>query len=171
VPATLCCILGCQRREADPKESDLLRLAPDDSGGPGVIGATPTIHEVGSTARARDYTLSVRSVKVCGADPVFRPPPGVIRVGVEVQIAGLSEHQVPVNPFYAMVVAPSGQRFEATLAGCKPGLRAQRVTGGVSAQGWVSFDVPAQHGTHLTFTYSPVVIGVGREELRFALDG
>jgi hypothetical protein len=153
--------LSCQTK-AEPTSQDL--LAPGGS----VVGLTPAVHPVGATANARDYTLRVHNVRECAVEAHFRPPAGIKRLGVEVEMGGTSVREVPFNPFYATLVTPEGERYEPTLAGCQPGVRASRVRDGQTGRGWLSFDVPAT-ASRLTLSYNPVVIGVGQEELLFEL--
>lgn len=131
-----------------------------------VIGVSAEVHPLGATGQARDYSLRVLNVRDCNVEPHFRPPKGVVKVGVEVEIAGLSPKEVPVNPFYARLVSADGARYEASLAGCQPVLEASRVTEGQTKAGWLTFDVPAD-ASRLRLAYEPVVIGVGKEELLF----
>lgn len=164
VPALLAWVtaslLGCAK--AQPHE--------EPSGGAAVVGGEQAVHPLGATGSARDYTLKVLGVQDCQVEPHFAPPAGVRKLGVEVELAGVSVREVPVNPFYARIVAPSGERYEATLAGCRPGLRAGRVHEGQRLRGWLTFDVPIGID-RLQLSYEPVVLGVGREELRFDLGG
>lgn len=162
--------LAACKSKKQPKAENLLRS--DTTSMPAtVVGAGNELHDVGETAAARDYRLKVLNVKACTVAPPFAPAPGIEKVGVEIELLGVTERQVPVNPFYAQLENSKGTRFEATLAGCQPGLEAQQITQGQTVRGWISFDLPAQHRRELTFTYSPVVIGVGREEVRFSLEG
>jgi hypothetical protein len=126
------------------------------------------VHELGATASARDYTLRVLNVQDCRVAPHFAPPAGLKKLGVEVEIGGASQREVPVNPFYASLADASGERYEATLSGCSPALPAGRVVDGQSRRGWLSFDVPVSVG-RLELSYEPMVLGVGREQLRFDL--
>lgn len=153
------CLAACER-ESEP--TNVLR------GEASLVGTGSALHELGVTARARDYTLRVLNVQDCHVAPHFAPPAGVKKLGVEVEIAGTTAHEVPVNPFYASVISASGERYEATLAGCSPALSAGRVVEGQVRRGWLTFDVPVAAGA-LQLSYEPVVIGVGREQLRFDL--
>lgn len=155
-------VAACREERPDPP--DLL-----GAGAP-ILGASERVHELGVTASARDYTLRVLNVDACRVAPHFAPPPGVEKLGVEVEIAGVSQSEVPVNPFYASVIATSGERYEATLSGCSPALPAGRVSEGQTQRGWLTFDVPSSVG-RLELSYEPVVLGVGREQLRFDLGG
>jgi hypothetical protein len=145
---------------------------PEESqaGGAALVGAEQSVYPLGSLGSARDYSLKVLAVQDCQVEPHFAPPTGVRKLGVEVEVSGLSTRDVPVNPFYARVVAPSGERYESTLAGCRPALRAGRVHDGERVRGWLTFDVPVGID-RLELSYEPVVLGVGREELRFDLGG
>jgi hypothetical protein len=87
---------------------------------------------------------------------------------VEVFLEGRTSLEVPANPFYAMLIGPSGERYESTLAGCKPALRATQLEQGERAEGFVSFVVPQGAGTY-KLHYRPAIIGVTDEEARFDL--
>jgi hypothetical protein len=134
-----------------------------------IVADHTKVHELGETARGPHFELSVKNVKTCSVEPHFQPPAGVRKLGVELEIAGLSDTQVPVNPFYAIVQAEDGTRFEATLAGCTPVLEATRVTAGQHASGWVTFDVPDEMRA-AELSYSPVMIGAKRSAVIFSLE-
>jgi hypothetical protein len=158
----LCVLLSaCEQHHEDPP--NLLQ------GQPTIVGTAAQVYELGATAHARDYSLRVLNVQECHVAPHFAPPPGLKKLGIEVEIGGSSAREVPVNPFYAVVVASSGERYEATLAGCSPALPAGRVVEKQTQRGWLTFDVPVSVG-RLELSYEPVVLGVGREQVRFDLD-
>lgn len=133
-----------------------------------IVGAQKPVHSPGELGVARDYTMSVESVQPCAVERPFRPEPGIDKLGVEVVIEGKSEREVPVNPFYATLRDGTDETYSSTLAGCRPVLEAVRVTRGDKARGFITFDVP-KSARKLEMTYNPVVIGGGREELKFDL--
>ncbi|HEX2735908.1 MAG TPA: DUF4352 domain-containing protein [Polyangiaceae bacterium] len=157
--ATLC---ACQRNTS----TDATSLgAPQAS----VAGLTARTYRLGETATTPFYRLTIRRVTTCTVDPPFKPAEGVKRIGIDVTIEGVSDSEVPVNPFYALVADRGGQRYEATLAGCKPVLAATRVARGQTESGWISFDVPAEiEGAEVS--YAPAVLGAGKPEVVFALE-
>lgn len=133
------------------------------------IAGTDGVFEPGQTAETAHFSMLVHGTKRCDVEPHFQPPAGIQKFGVEVTITGLSALEVPVNPFYALLTDEKGERYEATLVGCTPQLKAQRVARGRSARGWATFQVPeASRG--LKFSYSPTVIGAKRQDVLFALD-
>jgi len=135
---------------------------------PSIVGASARIAQVGETASSPFFDMIVKRVKTCSVEAHFQPPIGVRKLGVEVELIGKTEAQVPANPFYALLSTQDGERFEATLAGCKPVLKASQVTEGERVSGWITFDVPdSARGTELH--YAPVIIGGGRPELVFSL--
>lgn len=156
--ASVTCV-GC-------KERDTAQQAPTPAR---VVPATPEPVGLGEIARNAYFELVVSDARPCRTEPPFAPAAGFERLGVSVKIQGLSTLDVPVNPFYAALRDASGQRFEATLAGCTPALRAGRVTQGEQTEGWVSFDVPQSRGA-LEFRYEPLLIGVGRITTLHRLD-
>jgi hypothetical protein len=134
--------------------------------GTAVLGLDDRVHPVGELGHARDYTMSVESVKDCPLDPPFAPKRGFIKVGIEVSIEGASALEVPVNPFYGTLTDATGETYPATLAGCEPGLPSIRIVLGQKARGFVTFEIPkAAH--KLELRYSPLVIGPGVETLKF----
>ncbi len=134
-----------------------------------VVGLEDRIYRIGETAANEVFQVRVLGVKTCTVEAHFQPPPGVRKLGVEVEISALSEAEVPVNPFYALIVDREGDRFEPTLAGCRPVLEAKRIQAQQSVRGWISFDVP-EDLREGRFRYAPVVLGVGEKQLEFALD-
>ena len=124
---------------------------------------------VGDTARATDYELTVKSVKECKVEAYFQPKPGSIKLGIQVGLAGISEHDVPVSPFHAQLESSDGTRYSSTLAGCRPILPSVRVAKGESAEGWISFELP-KSASGLSLVYEPVIIGGARQTLRIALN-
>jgi hypothetical protein len=110
------------------------------------------------------FQLRVLRTKTCSVEPHFQPPAGVRKLGVEVELAAVTDAQVPANPFYAQVSDERGQRYEPTLAGCTPPLEAARLDKDEKVSGWITFDVPETLG-NARFSYAPVVIGVGKPEL------
>jgi hypothetical protein len=141
----------------------------EPSGATQVVGATDSVYQVGQRATNGVFELTVKGVKTCGVEPHFQPPLGVQKLGVEIELRGLTDAQVPANPFYALIVDAGGQRFEASLSGCKPVLAARRLQHGESITGWVSFDVPESLES-ARFRYEPVVIGAGNPSLTFEID-
>jgi hypothetical protein len=91
-----------------------------------------------------------------------------VKVGIELSVEGTSAVEVPVNPFYATLSNSSGETFANTLAGCEPGLPSVRVTAGVKARGFVTFEIPRE-ARKLELKYAPIIIGRGAEEVRFAV--
>lgn len=134
-----------------------------------LLGLEPRAHPPGELGRAPDYTMSVEGTKECVLDGPFRARPGHVKLGVEIVIEGTSAREVPVNPFYGRLELPGGSSYPPTLAGCEPSLPAIRVTGGRKARGYVTFELPVG-ARRAELRYSPVVIGPGAEELRFALE-
>jgi hypothetical protein len=151
-------VLGCEQVEPSSEASTV---------DPPVVGGPANPVAIGAVAVAEDYEMSVEGVRDCALPPPFEARKGHKKVAVEVVIEGKSAREVPVNPFYASVESAEGA-FEATLAGCKPMLRPERVTRGKKARGIITFEVP-NSARRLRLTYAPTIIGSGREDLRFDL--
>jgi hypothetical protein len=123
---------------------------------------------MGELGRAHDYVMSVDSVKDCATDEVTSGKKPRSAMGVEVDIQGTSDLQIPANVFYATAEDANGDRYVATLTGCEPGLPALLVTRGHSAHGFITFEVP-KLSRNIEVHYAPPVVGRGTEELRFSV--
>lgn len=150
---------GCSKEDAAP---------PGAASDVRIVGMGEPPAEVGDVVSNAAFAMSVHRVKPCTVEPHLRPPVGVRKLGVHVTLEAVSSAQVPANVFYALLVAPDGERYEATLAGCRPVLEAQQLVEGEKTTGWITFDVP-ESVTRARFRYAPVVIGVGRPHLEFEL--
>lgn len=132
------------------------------------FGPSPASHAVGERAESRDYFMTLVRVTTCDVEPHFRPARGRIKLGLEVLIEARSLREVPANQFLATLRDAQARDYQADLAGCTPTLRADRLTQNQKAQGFITFEVPVD-ATGLVMTYAPFVVGVGSEELTFAL--
>jgi hypothetical protein len=132
------------------------------------LGPGPEQHAVGSQARARDYAVTVHGAAPCDVEPHLRPKAGTIKLGVEIEVEGLSEREVPANALYAALHDSENEKYSATLAGCAPVLRASRVNAGKRARGLVTFDVP-EGVRGLVMTYEPFIVGSATQKLEFSL--
>jgi hypothetical protein len=133
-----------------------------------IVGLDTRVHPLGELGQARDYSMSVESVKDCPMEPPFAPKRGNAKVGLEVSLQGVSDREVPVNAFYATLSDARGDSYSATLAGCEPALPSLRLTRGQTARGFVTFEIPRVAGK-LELRYAPLVIGPGTEELKFGI--
>lgn len=178
---TICCLIGCNKTEATPSQ------ASDRSASPApVTGSTPELeltrpdieaptlappaaaHPVGERGVARDYFMTLISVKECRVEPHFKAKPGHLKLGLEVLLEGRTQQEVPTNPFSATLRDDQDREYSADLAGCTPTLRADRITLEKRAHGFITFEIPSD-ATGLRMKYSPFVMGVGAEELEFSL--
>jgi hypothetical protein len=133
-----------------------------------MLGTEARVHPIGELAIAPDYTMSLESDKECPLDSPFAPKRGYVKIGLELSVEGTSAVEIPVNPFYASLYDAGGTVYTSTLAGCEPGLPSIRVTAGKKARGFVTFEIPtASH--RLELRYTPLIIGRGAEELKFAV--
>jgi hypothetical protein len=140
----------------DPKRSPN-RMAPDE--------AQFAAGEWGSTA---DYRMRFLTVKECEVESYFAPQEGHIKLGIEVELEGLSSGEVPANQLHAALVDGEGARFAPTLAGCRPALPAGRVTKGKATRGFVTFEVP-KAASGLVLRYEPFILGRADGALSFTL--
>ena len=97
-----------------------------------------------------------------------KPKKGNIKLGVEMQIEGTADKDVPVNPFYAKVTDADGYSYTSTFGGCDPELKSVRVNKGEKARGWVTFEVPDK-AKDLKLTYNPCIISTVKQEVKFDL--
>jgi hypothetical protein len=123
---------------------------------------------LGERAEARDYFLTLVRVTPCAVEPHFSPAAGRVKLGLDVLIEAKNAREVPSNPFLARLRDAQTRDYGADLAGCTPTLRADRLSGSERASGFITFELP-EDATGLVMTYSPFVVGVGLEELSFAL--
>ena len=136
---------------------------------PPSLGPPPTVHAVGQQGQARDYFMTLIGVRRCDVEPHFRAASGHVKLGAQVRIEGRTPKEVPVNPLLGTLEDSEHQRYRADLAGCTPSLPAGRVASGQLAEGFISFEVPLG-ASGLVMTYAPFVLGMGAEELRFAVE-
>lgn len=166
---------ACQRaqhnRDDDPPHDpnfDAPRAITTSATGSPVVGNEPGYTSPNETAQLPHFSMRLGELKNCQVEPYLSPKPGQTVLGVEVVLEGKAQLEVPANPFYATLLGPSGEQFESTLAGCKPGLSATQLTQGKRAQGFVSFVVP-ERMREFRLVYSPAIIGINKEEARFQL--
>jgi hypothetical protein len=105
-----------------------------------------------------DFVLEIETPARCPAAGPLSPARSMKRISVPVMVRGLGARRVPVGPLTLSLEDPDGHVYRATLAGCAPGLPTRRVTGGETASGAVSFDVPElfQRGE---LVYEPFIVG------------
>jgi hypothetical protein len=161
--AVLVVTVGCAKSHADNQVGAASGAAQE------VLGLDTRVHPVGELGQARDYSMSVDSIKDCPLEPPFAPKRGNSKVGLEISLQGTSDREVPVNVFYATLHDARGDTFSATLAGCEPALPSVRLTRGKTTRGFVTFEIP-KSAEKLELHYSPLVIGPGTEELKFAIN-
>lgn len=135
---------------------------------PRTLGLSATSHAVGERAESRDYFMTLIALSTCEVEPHFRPAGGRIKLGLDVLIEARGVREVPANPFLARLRDAEGRDYQADIAGCTPTLRAERLAANDKARGFITFEVP-QDANGLVMTYAPFVVGVGLEELSFAL--
>lgn len=112
--------------------------------------------------------MTIENVKECKVPYYFKPKKGNIKLGVEVQLEGSADKDVPVNPFYAKVTDGDGYSYTSTFGGCDPELKSVRITKGEKAKGWITFEVP-QKASSLKLTYNPFIISTVKQEVKFDL--
>lgn len=135
---------------------------------PSPLAPSAAAHAVGERAESRDYFMTLVRVTTCDVEPHFRPPTGRIKLGLEVLVEARGPREVPTNPFLATLRDSEARDYQADIAGCTPTLRADRLAKNDQARGFITFEVPSD-ATGLVMTYAPFVVGVGLEELTFAL--
>ncbi len=123
----------------------------------------------GAWAKSDDYRMRVVAVRACEVEPHFAPQKGHLKLGVELEMAGTSKHEVPSNPLHATLVDAEGNEYPATLAGCLPSLPAKRIKESETTRGFVTFEVPENAGA-LVLRYAPFVIGRADATLAFDVE-
>jgi hypothetical protein len=164
--------LACKSKKSPPPTTSPVTDPNTPTGNP---TSTPTsnfdsskVYKVGETAKAPDFSMSIENVKECKVPYYFKPKKGNIKLGVEVQIEGTADKDVPVNPFYAKVTDADGYSYTSTFGGCDPELKSVRVNKGEKARGWITFEVP-EKGKDLKLTYNPFIISTVKQEVKFDL--
>ncbi len=122
----------------------------------------------GEWGTKEDYRMRVVAVRECEVESYFAPREGHLKLGVEVELSGASDKDVPSNPLHASLVDSEGQRYEATLAGCRPSLSPLRIKRGESARGFITFELP-KTATGLVLRYEPFIVGRADTTLAFEL--
>lgn len=175
-----CSLTSCSKTDATPAPAGGQSAVPLETGSalqldltrPNVKAPTlapaPVAYPVGERGIARDYFMTLISVKECQVEPHFRPKAGHLKLGLEVLLEGRTLQEVPTNPFSATLRDAQDRDYQVDLAGCTPTLRADRVTRDQQARGFITFEVP-DDATGLKLKYAPFVVGVGPEELEFSL--
>jgi len=135
---------------------------------PRSLALSAAAYAIGERAESRDYAMTLVAVTTCEVEPHFRPARGRIKLGLEVLIEASGPREVPANPFLATLRDAQARDYQADIAGCTPTLRASRLAQKDTARGYITFEVPSD-AIGLTMTYAPFVVGVGLEELTFAL--
>lgn len=135
---------------------------------PVVVSASLAPVRFGEEAKTPYYRIRLLNWKPCAVEAHLEPPPGVRKVAVEVELTASGTTEVPSNPFYALLADRDGKLFESTLAGCPPLLEATRLSGGRSARGWITFDVPESAVPH-ALVYQPAVIGITAPKVELLL--
>ncbi len=110
--------------------------------------------------------MRVVSVSECAVESYFAPHEGHIKLGIEVELAGSSDKEVPSSPLHATLLDGDGTRYEATLAGCRPSLSPKRIKQGETSRGFVTFEIP-KDARSLVLRYEPFVVGRAETDLAF----
>jgi hypothetical protein len=126
------------------------------------------IYKVGEKAQAPDFSMSIENVKECKVPYYFKAKKGNIKLGVEVELEGSADKDVPVNPFYAKITDGDGYSYTSTFGGCTPDLKSVRINKGEKARGWITFEVPDK-AKGLKLTYNPFIISTVKQEVKFDL--
>ncbi|HMR77217.1 MAG TPA: DUF4352 domain-containing protein [Polyangiaceae bacterium] len=163
-------LLACKKKAPPPPAPTTAETTPLNTG-----TTTPTtpvesnkVWNVGEKATAPDYAMVIDNVKECKVKYYFRAKKGNIKLGIETTIEGTADKDVAVNPFYAKITDSEGYSYTSTFGGCTPDLKSVRVGKGEKAKGWITFEVP-KNATGLKLSYNPIIIGSGKQQLKFDL--
>lgn len=163
-------LLACKKKSA-PTTTATPTTA--ETASTGTASDTPAfdsskIYKVGDKAQAPDFSMSIENVKECKVPYYFKPKKGNIKLGVEVQLEGSADKDVPVNPFYAKITDGDGYSYTSTFGGCSPELKSVRINKGEKARGWITFEIP-EKSKGLKLTYNPFIISTVKQEVKFDL--
>ncbi len=163
-------LLACKKKSPPPPAPTTAETPTTNTGTTTTTKPTPSnkVWNVGEKATAPDYAMTIENVKECKVKYYFRAKKGNIKLGVEVNVEGTADKDVAVNPFYAKVTDSEGYSYTSTFGGCTPDLKSVRVGKGEKAKGWVTFEVPKK-ASGLKLTYNPIIIGAGKQQLKFDL--
>jgi Domain of unknown function (DUF4352) len=163
-------LLACKSKKSTPPPTTLPTA---DTATTTTTPTTPTfdstkLFKVGDKAQAPDFSMSIENVKECKVPYYFKPKKGNIKLGVEVQLEGSADKDVPVNPFYAKITDGDGYSYTSTFGGCSPELKSVRISKGEKARGWITFELPDK-AKGLKLTYNPFIISTVKQEVKFDL--
>lgn len=157
---------GAPREASEPEPIGTVEIASapqhDDSDEPlPTDGDKPGRHRVGRRVLAQGYAFTVADVKRCQPRPEYSAPPkDRVWLGVKFEIEAEST-AVWANPNSAWVTDATGEKYRYVYVytqDCEPRLYARQLQPGVSAEGWIVFDVP-EGARRLTFNYDQPVDG------------
>jgi hypothetical protein len=112
--------------------------------------------------------MRVVTVRECEVEPYFAPAEGHVKLGVEIELAGTGDKEVPSNPLHATLLDRDGAHYDPTLAGCRPSLPPKRIKQGEAVRGFVTFEIP-KDAQGLVLRYQPFIVGRAETELAFDL--
>jgi hypothetical protein len=118
---------------------------------------TTKTFNVGDTADAGEYKITVENVKECKAKPYMKPTKGSIWLGVEVTIVATGDKQIYPGSTNMKAVDKEGHVLKQVGYGaaCEPALGYQALGKDEKTKGWVVFEVPSD-ASGLKFSYNPV---------------
>lgn len=149
----LICVASCKSSPRRENDNDLEPHSPFQTG-----HLKPPTSDVGPNYEDDDFELQFVRRETCKPSPPFLPEAGRERWSVELRIRSKSERAVPVQTLAFHLRDKSGHYFSATLAGCRPPLKTETLSGGRIAHGNVAFDVP-QGQDVLELVYEPFLVG------------
>lgn len=155
-------LLACERGAKEDSDSTT-------KGPARILGATTAAAPLGQFAQTSFFRIRVHEQRACQVEDFLKPPAGTHRFGVEVTLEATGEQSVSANPFYATLETRDGDRFESTLAGCRPVLQAKQLKPGETVRGWLSFDIP-DSAVPNRLRYEPQILGAGRQRALLALE-
>jgi hypothetical protein len=107
--------------------------------------------------RDEPYVLSILSTESCPLPDGLDPKEVVIH-SYKVKLLGIHPGGVPVNYFYASLLATDGERYLAGYTGCQPLLSGSPIYPGESAEGFLNFPLPPNK-TPDKLVFSPELTG------------
>ncbi len=124
------------------------------------------VHSIGEKVDARDYRMTLETVKECKSKQYYHPREGSMWLGVQVKLESTSDKELRVNPFYARLEDSQHHTYTPTFGGCHPVLDSMRMKKGDKTHGWITFEVP-RSATGIHLVYDPFIVGAPHEPLEF----
>ena len=162
---------ACRQEHSDPapppSSASEISSAPERPFNP----ALAKLHSVGQLARASDYTARVERIVECHGKTGFRPEPGHVFLGVELEVKNQAGMSLAFGHSHAKLEDADGHHYAARLVvnteNCEPLFKYSRLARASSMKGWLVYSIPEQAAS-LMLTLDPRPY-LGESKIRFQL--